>query len=391
MSHYNYLIIGGGMAAYSAVMGIRELDGKGSIGLISAEPTAPYDRPPLTKQLWFGRKQFPQIFHELPASVDGLFGRRAQQLDRADRQVVDDQGTRFTYDRLLLATGSRPRKLPFGGDNVLHYRTVRDYERLRALSAEHDRFLVIGGGFIGSEIASALAQEGKQVSLVFPNEGICRALFPEDLSKFLNDYYESKGVSVLSGESVTDVRGAGADLKVLTANGRELQVQGVVAGIGVLPNTGLAEGAGLTVDNGIVVNDRLQTSDPSIFAAGDVANYPDAVLGVRRRVEHEDAAHTMGKAAGRLMAGADEPYGHSPYFYSDLFDLGYEAVGELDGRLDTVADWQEPYQKGVVYYLRGGRIRGVLLWNVWDKVPDARQLIAADREYKPADLKGLLP
>jgi 3-phenylpropionate/trans-cinnamate dioxygenase ferredoxin reductase component len=173
------------------------------------------------------------------------------------------------------------------------------------------------------------------------------------------------------------VVGSGQYLKVLTESGRRIEANGVVAGIGVQPNVALAAVAGLKVDNGIVVNRMLQTSHADVYAAGDVANFYDSGLGVHRRVEHEDNANQMGKAAGRIMAGDTTPYEHSPMFYSDLFDLGYEAVGELDSRLETVIDWQEPYQTGVIYYLKDQRMRGVLLWNVWGQVEAARALIAA--------------
>ena len=388
MTHYNYLILGGGMAASAAAAGIREVDKTGSIGIIAAEHETPYDRPPLSKQLWTGRKQLEAIYHELPPGVAMHNGRLAQQLDPQEKLVLDDRGDRFTYDKVLLATGSTPRRLPFGADNVIYFRTVSDYRHLHHLSDTHDRFAIIGGGFIGSEIAAALAMQGKQVTLIFPEAGIGSRIFPADLSGFLNDYYRQKGVEVLPETAVTGLTGSGTDLTVILDNGRSLQAHGVVAGIGVVPNTMLAEAAGLTVDNGIHVNEKLQTSAPNIYAAGDVANYPDALLGTRRRVEHEDAANSMGKTAGRAMAGADSRYDYSPMFYSDLFDLGYEAIGELDSRLETVSDWQEAYHKGVIYYLGNGRVRGILLWNVWDKVDAARQLIASGQDFSPADLKG---
>jgi NADPH-dependent 2,4-dienoyl-CoA reductase/sulfur reductase-like enzyme len=205
---------------------------------------------------------------------------------------------------------------------------------------------------------------------------------------FLNDFYREKGVEVLPGTQVTGLEGTGTTLRVVTGDGRRIPANGVVAGIGIQPDTALAEQMGLELDNGIVVDSTLRTSHPDVYAAGDVANYPDAVLGTRRRVEHEDAANTMGKTAGQAMAGAEVTYDHLPYFYSDLFELGYEAVGRLDSRLKTVMDWQEPFRKGVVYYLQDGRVVGVLLWDVWDKVEEARELIKAARQTKAADLKG---
>jgi NADPH-dependent 2,4-dienoyl-CoA reductase/sulfur reductase-like enzyme len=288
----------------------------------------------------------------------------------------------------LLATGGRPRQLPFGGDEIIYFRTLETYRRLRQLASTEDRFGVLGGGFIGSEIAAALAMHGKQVSMIFPEPGIGHLMFPPDLSAFLTDYFREKGVDVIPGELVAGVSGQGTRLRLKTDQGRSLRVAAVVAGLGIQPNTQLAAQAGLKVENGILVNERMQSSHPDVHAAGDVACFPDALLGVPRRVEHEDAANTQGKIAGRAMAGSDDRYLESPFFYSDLFDLGYEAVGELDSRLETVADWQEPFRKGVVYYLRDGRVRGALLWDVWGKVDEARQLIAAGATLKPKDLKG---
>jgi NADPH-dependent 2,4-dienoyl-CoA reductase/sulfur reductase-like enzyme len=152
----------------------------------------------------------------------------------------------------------------------------------------------------------------------------------------------------------------------------------------------LAQAAGLKIANGIVVDDTLHTNQPDIFAAGDVAEFSNPALGKRLRIEHEDNANSMGKQAGRNMAGANEPYLHLSFFYSDLFELGYEAVGELDPRLETFVDWKEKFKKGVVYYLADGRVRGVLLWNVWDSVPKARELIAEPGPFTAEDLKGRL-
>jgi NADPH-dependent 2,4-dienoyl-CoA reductase/sulfur reductase-like enzyme len=183
-------------------------------------------------------------------------------------------------------------------------------------------------------------------------------------------------------------------LVVRTDGGREVVADGVVAGVGIEPNAQLARRAGLGSagdTGGIAVDELLHAGHPDIFAAGDVAAFLDPLLGTRRRAEHEDNANKMGTAAGRNMAGAREEYAHSPFFYSDLFDLGYEAVGELDPRLEIVADWKEPYREGVVYYLREGRVRGVLLWNVWGQVEAARRLIAEPGPFRAEDLKGRLP
>src|SRR5712691_8836362 len=166
---------------------------------------------------------------------------------------------------------------------------------------------------------------------------------------------------------------------VRTTHGKEIPVDVVVAGLGIQPNVQLAEQAGLRVENGIVVDELLRTSAPDILAAGDVANFFNPALGTRMRVEHEDNANTMGAAAGRSMAGNGSPYTHLPFFYSDLFALGYEAVGELDPRLETVSTWKQPFREGVVYYLKDGKVRGVLLWNTWGQVDNARAIIGTAR------------
>lgn len=388
VTHYTYLIIGGGMTGAAAANGIREEDSEGSIGVVSMEPHMPYDRPPLSKKLWTGQKTLEEIFRQTPEDVEFHLDRRITSVQLEPKQATAEDGEVFTFDKLLLATGGTPRELPFGGDSIIYYRTLDSYERLRGLANAHDRFVVIGGGFIGSEVAAALAMSDRQVTMLFPEGGICERIFPAEMVEFLNDYYREKGVEVLPGMQVTGLEGTGTTLRVVTADGRRLPANSVVAGIGIRPNTELAEQLGLKIENGIVVDSTLQTSHPDVYAAGDVANYPDAVLGMRRRVEHEDAANTMGKVAGKNMAGAKQSYDHTPYFYSDMFELGYEAVGRLDSRLETVADWQEPLRKGVVYYMDDGRVVGVLLWDVWDKVEEATELIKAGEQVTAAKLKG---
>ena len=391
MPHYPYLIIGGGMTADAATRGIRELDPKGAIGLIAAEEDPPYARPPLSKALWKG-EPFDSVWRKTgDVGVDLYLGRRAMTLDLRGKRVADDRGAAYTFDKVLLATGGTTRRLPFGGDKVIYFRTLDDYRRLRALADSKKSFAVIGGGFIGSEVAAALAMQGCKVTMLFPDEGIGARLFPADLARFLVGYYREKGVDVRPGESVTGIDAGGAQATVETKSGARLTIDAVVAGIGIVPNTDLAAAAGITIEDGIPVDDRLRTSHPDAYAAGDVARFLAPSLGIRIRVEHEDNANTMGRAAGRSMAGDPTPYAHLPFFYSDLFDLGYEAVGEMDPRGEMVADWKEPFREGVVYYLAGGRVRGVLLWNTWGQVDAARALIAEPGPFRANDLVGRLP
>ena len=390
MKHYQYLIVGGGLTGDAAARGIRELDAAGSIGLISMEPDPPYVRPNLSKGLWKGRpvEKIWRNTQNLGAQLH--LGRKATQLDPQNKTLRDEQGDEYTYDKLLLATGGSPIHLPFGEGHIIYYRDFQDYKHLRAQSEQGERFLVIGGGFIGSEIAAALTMVGKKVVMVFPDEAIGANVYPSDLAHFLNDFYRRKGVEVVPGDLAVSLEKSGERITVRTSGGSAFEVDGVVAGIGIRPNLELAQGAGLQVENGIVVDEHLRTSAPDIYAAGDVANFFHSSLRVRVRVEHEDNAVKMGKQAGRNMAEANEPYTHVPMFYSDLFELGYEAVGELSSKMETVTDWQDSFDKGVVYYIREGRVRGVLLWNVWNSLPAARALLAEPGPFKTADLIGRL-
>lgn len=383
-----YLIVGGGMSAHAAILGVREVDAEGSIALVSEEPDPPYNRPPLSKALWKG-KTVESVWRKEGLDAATLhLGRTIRALNMRDRKAADDNGETYRFDKLLLATGGTVRRLPFEGAGIIYYRTLADYRTLRALCEKGQRFTVIGGGFIGSEIAAALAMNGKRVTMVFPDESIGSRVYPAALARFLVEYFREKGVEVLAGETVTGVGRTGERSTVTTGNGRRIEADGVVAGIGITPNTALAESAGLKVSNGIEVDELLRTSHPDAYAAGDVANFYSTALGKRMRVEHEDNANTMGRQAGRNMAGAGEPYRHLPAFYSNLFDLGYEAVGEVDAGLETVEDWKVPNREGVVYYLKDGRVRGVLLWNVWDQVEAARTLVASPGPFLPRDLVG---
>ncbi len=388
MASYRYLIVGGGMTADSACRGIRDHDQAGTIGLFGAETHEPYVRPPLTKALWTGKDES-SIFRGTPElDVDVHTGRRIVSLDLDARTATDDTGESHAYEKLLLATGGTPRQLPGDADDVIYYRTLDDYHRLRGLAGDGVRVVVVGGGFIGSEIAAALATNGCDVTIVFPGPGIGARIFPAELSAFVNDYYREKGVTVLPEESV-ETTSSGS---VTTKQGAVVEADAVVAGLGIVPTTELAEGAGLEVEDGILVDELGRAGGrDDVFAAGDVARFPMAALGGTRRVEHEDHANTHGRAVGANMAGAGQPYDHIPFFYSDLFDLGYEAVGDVDSELDTVAHWAEPNRKGVVAYVDAeGKARGFLLWDVWDKVDAARELIRAGTVVDASDLRRIL-
>jgi 3-phenylpropionate/trans-cinnamate dioxygenase ferredoxin reductase component len=389
MAAYRYLIVGGGMTADAACRGIRDHDADGSIGLFGSEPHDPYARPPLSKALWTGKEES-SVFRGTPElGVDLHTGRRITALDLDAHTVTDHAGATHSYDTVLLATGGAPRRLPSDNDDeVIYYRTLDDYRRLREIAGDGVGVAVIGGGFIGSEIAAALRMNGCAVTIVFPDSGIGAKLFPEELAGFVSDYYREKGVTVLAGQTVDRVDAR----SVTTKDGTTIEADSIVAGLGIVPVTDLAETAGLEVDDGILVDEYGRAGGRAdVFAAGDVARFPMPALGGTRRVEHEDHANTHGRVVGANMAGAEQPYDHLPFFYSDLFDLGYEAVGDVDARLDTVAVWPEPNRKGVVAYVDGeGRARGFLLWDVWGKVDSARELIRAGTAVGSADLEPLL-
>jgi NADPH-dependent 2,4-dienoyl-CoA reductase/sulfur reductase-like enzyme len=376
------------MTADAAVHGIRERDNSGTIAVLSGEKHPPYDRPPLSKKLWTG-KPLDSIWRKTgQAKADLFLDTRAVNGDVAGKTITDSRGETYRYEKLLLATGGVPRRLPSAPDGVIYFRTLDDYQRLRALADRKSGFIVVGGGFIGSEIAAALAANGCKVTMVFPDSGIGSRIYPPKLSEFLNGYFRRKGVDVLAGEKVRALEKTGARFTVNTESGKVLSADAVVVGIGIEPEVGLAKSLGLKIDNGIVVDEELRAAAPDIFAAGDVANVYSPALGMRRRIEHEDNANTMGAMAGRNMAGASEKYEHLPYFYSDLFDLGYEAVGEFGAGMEIFEDWKEPFRQGVVYYLNAGRVRGVLLWNTWGQVDAARRLIAAKDTFSAATLAG---
>jgi NADPH-dependent 2,4-dienoyl-CoA reductase/sulfur reductase-like enzyme len=389
-----YLIVGGGMAAMAAVRGIRETDAHGSITLLSAEPDPPYDRPPLSKGLWKDER-LDDIWREEARGVDLRLGHRAERLDLDARTVTAEGGEVFAYEKVLLVTGGRPTRLPFGSEEIVYLRTVADYRRLREAARPGRRFAVIGGGFIGSEMAAALCLNDIEVTMVFPGRHIGQGVFPEPLAEAVTESFRERGVEIQAGRVPASLERTIGRLRLVLreAHGEEeaeVLVDGVVAGIGIEPNVQLARDADLEVDDGILVDESLRTRHPDVFAAGDVAAFPNPSLGERIRVEHEDAANGTGRVAGHNMAGAEDAYRELPFFYSDLFDMGYEAVGDTDSGLETFMDWKKPLREGVVYYLADGRVRGVLLWNVWEKVDQARQLIASAGPLGPDQLKGRL-
>ena len=390
MQEFRYVIVGGGMAAAAAVQGIRSRDGDGEIALFSADRYPPYSRPPLSKGLWRGKRLETIWRYQDP---EGLrlaehLGVRVAEIRPEEHliRLADDRA--FGYERLLLATGGEPRRLPGDPPGVTYLRDLDDY--LRIFRAKGARGVVLGGGFVGAEMACALRLAEKEVEVVVPEAGLLAAVLPADLSRAVTEDYRSRGVKVHAGTSVEQVEERRGLLAVQLSGGGAVEADFAVAGLGIRPRTELAERAGIEVQDGIVVDRYGRTSAPDVYAAGDAARIPVAALGQSIRVEHEDNAVQRGRLTGANMAGAKTAMDEAPFFYSDLFDLGFEAVGILDSRLETHADWAEPYRRGVVYYLDGGRVCGVLNWNVWGQVPAARALLGSRCE-DPASLDGRIP
>ena len=405
MHETDYLIIGAGLAGVSAIEGIRKLDPKRSITLIGAEKHLPYDRPPLSKKLWLGKKKVEDIFLQDQAFYDRngvkvVLGRTATSLDVRRKEVLDDAATTWRYGKLLLATGGKPRKLTIpGGDleKVCTLRTLNDYLRLRDYAVPGSSALVVGGGFIGSEIAAALTVNKVNVTMVFHGDRLVGSVFPEALGRAIQARYEERGVRIITGDAPVAIASQRGRLVTTTRGGQSIESDFIVAGIGVTPAVSLAQQAGLTIQrsdatsaDGIKVNAFLQTSDPDVYAAGDNAWWHSPDLQHSLRLEHWDNALNQGKWAGRNMAGAGEAFDYLPYFFSDLFEFGYEAVGRINGKLETVADWKKENDTGVIYYLEKGKVVGVMMCNVWDQVPKARELIRKGTAATPETLRGAI-
>jgi len=395
---YTYIIVGAGLAGGCAAGAIRQSDEKDSILLIGDEKHLPYDRPDLSKKLWFGKKKLEQIFlHDQKFyeknEIQVILGSRIVELDAKLKSIKDDKGNTYRYDKLLLATGGVPRTLAIpGGDleGICYFRYLDDYLRIRKEAKEGKSAVVIGGGFIGSEIAAALNINQVNVSMVFPEPYLVQRVFPDYLGNAIQQRYIERGVGILNSDKPSSFAKNGDKFITRTDNEKQIESDLLIVGIGIMPVINLAQQAGLKIGNGIVVNEYLQTSDPDIYAAGDNAFFPYQALGQNMRIEHWDNAVNQGKWAGRNMAGAHEQFDYMPYFYSDLFEFGYEAVGDVDSQLETFADWQKENDTGVIYYLKEEKVRGLMMCNVWGKVDAARELIKKGERVRPENLAGII-
>jgi 3-phenylpropionate/trans-cinnamate dioxygenase ferredoxin reductase component len=388
------------MAGASAIEGIRTHDRDGRILLISRENLTPYQRPYLSKDLWFGK----HTLAELPVYADSFYAenhvdlslrREIVELEASSHTLWDDHDAVVTYDKLLLATGGKPRILDAVGESLVgvhYFRLLEDYLFLAQHVEQIQHALVLGGGFIGLEIAAAIRHAGKEVTLVYPEEYPLARILPRELGQFVADFYRGKGVETISGEVVASLDAGQGLVHARTRAGNTISTQLVVAGVGMVPAIGLAEANGLEIGNGIEVDEYARTSDASIWAAGDVAEFPYLALGTRTRIEHVDHAIFHGRLAGENMAGANRVYDHLPMFFSDFFELGWEAVGETTSSHRVDAVWGEPFKDGVLFYVNHDDVvRGVMLWNRWGLVDWARDIIRAQKPTTHEERVKMIP
>jgi len=367
---YKYVIVGGGPAGEQAVEGIGRVDPSGTIALVCGEDHLPYRRPPLSKGYLagkIGRERLylkPEAYYE-ERSVDVRRAVRAEALDPDQRLVRLADGREVGYEKLLLATGGSARRLPIpGGDleKVFALRTIGDADAIRAVAGERASALVVGGSFTGTEVAATLVGLGLSVTVIFREDRLMEAAAPPELSAFLKARYEEEGVRILPATKPAAFEGRGAVERASLDSGEVLGVDLVVLGVGIQLETDLAREAGLelTEKGGVIVDKHLRTSDPDVYAAGDVAAWPDPTFKKRMRVEHWDVASRQGLRAGMNMAGEQEPYEALPYFFSVLFELSCEVWGDL-------STWDTTVQRGsleqgsfAIFYFAEGRMVGVL-------------------------------
>ena len=393
-----YCIVGGGYAAAAAIEGIRSRDPEGSILLLSRENHRPYRRPLLSKDLWYGETALERLplhpdewYYEQRADV--RLRHEVVELDAENRRLWDSRGQVIEYEDLLLVTGCRPRRLQAEGaesSSVRYFRDLEDYLDLEARLDRLQHVTLVGGGFISVEMAAALRSRGKEVTYVLADEYPLHRMLPRELGLPLLDHLRELGVETVSVDTLISIQESPGLVHARTLLGNELDTQLVIVDQGSEPQVELAEAAGLAIDDGIVVDEYGRTSDPHVWAAGDVAEFPYQALGQIMRVEGSDHADAHGRVVGANMAGAEKPYDELPLKWLRIGELVFEGVGELWARLTTEILWVEPGREGVVFYLRDDVIRGVLMIGMRDRLDWARSLVREARATTAAERSALV-
>ena len=378
-----FVIVGASLAGAKAAETLRAEGFDGRLLLIGAEDERPYERPPLSKDYLRGEVGREKVYvHEEgfyeEHDIELRLGRTATRLDTAARELTLDDGERLGYDVLLLATGAEPRRLPVPGaelGGVLYLRSVGDSDALRERLDRGGTVVVVGGGWIGTEVAASARQRGLDVTVIDPLGVPLERVLGAEVGAIYRDIHLDHGVRMLPGSGVEAFEGDGSVERVRTDDGRTLECDLVVVGVGVLPRTRLAAEAGIAVDDGILVDEHLQTSAPGVFAAGDVANAHHPFYGERLRVEHWANALHQGPAAARAMLGQEVAYDRVPYFFSDQYDVGMEYAG-FARTWDRVVFRGDPATRElVVFWLSGDRIVAGMNVNVWDVTDTIQRLI----------------
>ncbi|HET9163298.1 MAG TPA: FAD-dependent oxidoreductase [Solirubrobacterales bacterium] len=389
-----FIIVGASLAGAKAAEELRERGFDGRVLLIGSESERPYERPPLTKDYLRGESDRESIFvheedfyarHEISLLADTT----VSAIDPAKASVTLQDGRELGYDRLLLTTGAEPRRITVPGAELegIHYlRTLADCDLLRDRLNRGGGIAVVGAGWIGSEFAASARQAGHEVTLIDPTALPNERIFGPEIGAFYRDVHARHGVELALGEGVEAFEGDGALARVRTSSGRVVDCDLAVVGIGVIPRLELARAAGLSIDNGILVDDGLQTSAPGIFAAGDVASAWHPFYEKRIRVEHWSNALNQGPAAAGAMLGEPVSYDHIPYFFSDQYDVGMEYSG-------YAPDWDEVVFRGerasgefIAFWLRGGRVVAGMNVNVWEVNDQIRSLIGSRQILDAAEL-----
>ena len=390
-----YVIVGAGLAGHSAAMTLRLSGYDGRLVLIGDEPDRPYERPPLSKAFLQGKKPKDELFFQsqddyAEREIELMLGRRVTDLDPRSRRLSFEDDTSLAFDRLLLATGSSPIRLRQPGFELpgVHYlRTIQDSHQLGdELRDGGRRVLVVGAGFIGSEVAASARMLGNDVTLIDLLSAPMAGALGDTIGNLFARIHADHGVLLRMGKRVAEIRGSGRVEEALLANGERIPCDVVVVGVGVRPNDQLARSAGLTVENGIQVDARCETSAPGIFAAGDVANWLHPDIGERLRVEHYDNAAMQGAAAARSMLGETEGYAPLPYVWSDQYDVNLQYVG-------FPTEWHEIVVRGdlegveaTIFFMRDGRVHAAATINRPRDLRSARRLCEARAVIDPATL-----
>jgi 3-phenylpropionate/trans-cinnamate dioxygenase ferredoxin reductase component len=388
-----FAVVGASLAGAKAAQTLREDGFDGRVVLIGAEPERPYERPPLSKEYLRGEANRAKVYVHDPSfysdnDIELRVGESVIDVDPDHRQLALDTGERITFDRLLLATGAEPRRLTVPGSELqgIHYlRTLADSDALRERLDAGGKLVVVGAGWIGAEVAASARQRGVEVTVIDPLSVPLVRVLGAEVGAVYRDMHLDHGVEMLLGDGVASFEGEGRVERVRTEAGRAIDCTAVVVGVGATPRTKLAVAAGLAVENGILVDGRLQTGVPGIFAAGDVANHLHSRLG-RLRVEHWDNALYQGPAAARSMLGSAETYERLPYFFSDQYDVGMEYSGHAGGWDRVVFRGDPASREFIAFWLAGDRIQAGMNVNVWD-VNDAIQALI--RSGEPIDARRL--